>query len=262
MNQKTKNETKPQNHSRLSTRMSRFRKVVFSGNSYKPPVDNSRLGVWVYCSAETSSVIIHGKRKFVGPGGVRVVRLLSRLYRNPDQKISPAMLRRTIKKIRTIDINNEGFKGVRALLNLLIEHTNLDDRRRLFIWLRGRLGGKRGAEVIGRYADHPSWRMRKEVARALKRLQGWAELRYLREKETHPIVRRMSKQTPARSFQQRLGAFCKSVEPIKVTPPSRRSSLFIDQSVTLLATMPKTLEMLRRLLQGISNGVRGSRWRG
>ena len=176
MKQKTKNETKPQNRSRLSTRMSRFRKVVFSGNSFQPPVANSRLGVWVYCSAETSSVIIHGKRKFVGPGGVRVVRLLSTLYRDRDQKISPAMLRRTVKKIRTIDVNNEGFKGVRALLNLLIEHTVLDDRRRLFIWLRGRLGGKRGTDVIARYADHPNWRMRKEVARALKRLHGWLSL--------------------------------------------------------------------------------------
>ena len=263
MKPETKNESKPPRHSRLSTPKSplnRFYKVLRSGNISLPPAIHSRLGVWVYSSRETSSIIVHGKRKFVGAGGVRVLRMLSALYRNRDEKISPMLLRRTTKKIRTIDINNEGYKGVRRLLNLLIEHTTLDDRRRLFIWLRGRLGGRRGTDVIARYANHPNWRMRKEVARSLKRLQGWAELRCLNEKESHPVVRRVSTQAPARSFEERLDKFCESVEPIKISPP--RSSLFIDKSVTFLATMPKPLEMLRRLLQGISNGVRGSRWRG
>ena len=260
MTQETKKDSKPKKHSHVSTPMSRFCKVLARGNQrhqrhYCSPSDR-RLGV--FCLQNASSVIVNGKITFVGPGGIRVLQILSRLYKYREQKFSLAVLRRTAKKLRTIDVNNEGHKGVRTLLNLLIEHTTLDDRRRLFIWLRGRLGGRSGTDVIALFSDHPNWRTRKEVARSLKRLHGWPELRHLYEKELHPTVRRMAEQVPVHCFEQRLGKFCQSVEPRESSPPPSKS-LFVDESVSFLATMPKPLQLIRRLLKRISIGVSNAR---
>ena len=258
MTKETKNKPTP---------LHRFGKVLTRGDYYLRSQHlprTSQLGLIVYRCKETSSVIINSERKFVGPGGIRVLNLLSNIYQNRDhrgQKFSLGLLRRTAKKIRTIDINNEGCKGVRLLLNLLIEHTYLDDRRRLLIWLRGRLGGRSGTEVIALYSDHPDWRMRKDVARTLKRLQAWAELRNLHKQEVHPKVRHIARQLAMRSFDDRLGAFCQSVKPRKFASSSSRS-LFVDESVSFMATLPRPLKMLRQLLQQISISVSGARKRG
>lgn len=214
------------------------------------------LGVGVY--SNKFWIYVGNKKAFVGPGGLRVLQLLRGMYAQPHRKFSLGSLRRVTKKIRTIDVNNEGRKGVRKLLNLLIEYTLLEDRRRLFIWLRGRLGGQSGTEVMARFSNHPNWRTRKEVARALKRLHAWAELRTMHEQEQHWRVRNLSRQVPAPSFGQRLSDFCQSVKQIE-TSPTFSSSLFIDESVSLSRKLPKSLERLHRLLLRISNRVRSTK---
>ena len=215
------------------------------------------LGVGVLDSSEFCRVIMCGEKKFVGTSGIKTIALLRKIYCEFDQRIPLSVLRSTANTIRTIDINSEGAKGVRIVLNMLIEHTALEDRRRLFIWLRGRLGGRLGKDRIIRFSHHLDWRTRKEVARALKRLHAWAELRAMHEQEQHPIVRNMAKQSPARSFDQRLGDFCQRVAPRKNSSSFSRS-LFVDQSVSFSITKPRPLEMIRALLRRISKSIKGT----
>jgi len=84
--------------------------------------------------------------------------------------------------------------------------------RRLTVWLLGRIGNRCTTSVVSALSDDGDVRVRKEVAKALRRLTAWAELREIAAREDDPVVRRFATQAevPPREFSERMTRFLDS----------------------------------------------------
>lgn len=81
------------------------------------------------------------------------------------------------------------------------------EAQRLALWLLGKCDQQGVIPLLMRHGAHESVAVRKEVARGLRRLKAWAELRLLAEKETDPLVLRYTVQPPPKPFRSRLEQF-------------------------------------------------------
>ena len=81
------------------------------------------------------------------------------------------------------------------------------ETQRMAVWLLGRCGDHGAVPALLRLGRHPQPLVRKEVARALRRLKAWAELRTMAEHETESLVLRFTEQPIARPFERRLATF-------------------------------------------------------
>lgn len=82
--------------------------------------------------------------------------------------------------------------------------------RRLAIWLLGRIGIWSTTSVVATSIHDRDVRVRKEAAKALRRLEAWAILREVAACEDEPIVRRIAKSAPSREFSERMTRFLDS----------------------------------------------------
>jgi hypothetical protein len=81
------------------------------------------------------------------------------------------------------------------------------EAQRMAVWLLGKCGDPAAVPALLRLARHPWPALRKEVARSLRRLGAWSELRALAQRESDPIVLRFTVQPPPKSFESRLAQF-------------------------------------------------------
>jgi hypothetical protein len=81
------------------------------------------------------------------------------------------------------------------------------EMQRIAAWLLGQCGSQAVAPALVQLARHPQPSLRREMARGLRRLNAWAELRTIGEHETDPTVLVFSQQRPPKSFESRLAEF-------------------------------------------------------
>jgi hypothetical protein len=97
--------------------------------------------------------------------------------------------------------------------------------------------------------------MRREVVRALHRMQGWSALRKIAAIDEDPVVRRMAKPRTPPGYRYRLQEFLGKVAPRAVCPT--RPPLIITEHCDMAAGRPaKPQWMIRYLLERIEYWVR------
>jgi hypothetical protein len=194
---------------------------------------------------------LNGRRHQVGADGEEALALLRTLYDAAREGRSGNWLlpfRSWIRHLQTL--------RARAVLSFVVEQTDDKTMRVLAIWLRGRLGGLVGTSTLAAFCQDSDVQTRKEVARALVRLQAWAELREMQKFEMHPRIRNITSTTPTRDYRQRLAEFASRAEHLEAPATKRR--LFIAKEVDLRLGRPaKPIELIRAILERIHRLVMG-----
>jgi hypothetical protein len=135
-----------------------------------------------------------------------------------------------------------------------------DQSKRLAVWLVGRLERRRLAWLVAplRCSDSPA--VRKEVARALRRMDAWTELATM---SGDPAVRQFAVPPVRRPFADRIGSF---LGHVAAGPPvGARASMPLVVNVSPLAGRPprsaatirRVLETIRRLVHGLRGAENG-----
>ncbi len=110
---------------------------------------------------------------------------------------------------------------------------------------------------IGPFRQSADVRVRRETARALRRLEAWADLRGVAYLDPDAQVRRLATPIPLKPFHQRLERFAGSTLTAAL-PDAHHSSmpLFVRLPIGP-GRMAKTPEFIRAILQRIRHLVRG-----
>jgi len=125
--------------------------------------------------------------------------------------------------------------------------------RQLVIWLLGRIRNRHTANVIFRKGrtSHPE--IRKEAAKALRRMGAWQPLRELGEAEQHPRVLAYIKEPETPEFSNRLDRF---VENVRRIGPVGKDRMNVIQDLVMpcpldQGTPPKPEWAIGKILQRI-----------
>lgn len=122
--------------------------------------------------------------------------------------------------------------------------------RCLAIWLRGRRGGKIGMHTMAALYRGGDATLRKEVTRALKRMQAWSELRRIQACDPEPRIRRLARQKPPQPYRTRMTQFMQQVTPCQSLPAHipffEQSHLEIQEP-----NPPKSPSFIRSILERI-----------
>jgi hypothetical protein len=198
---------------------------------------------------------LRGRRYSVGAAGVRTLKLLACMYRacaTNDDRNWPLRLRRQIRKVETLDAT--------AVLCLVVERTRHPLLRILAIWLRGRCGGTLGTASIARFANDPDDATRKEVARALRRMQAWGPLQEMADGETDPRIQRLATAPASKPYAQRLANFTKRIACLPATTSGQ--PLFVSPELDLTQGWPpKSASFIRMILERIHRLLTGQQTR-
>jgi len=129
------------------------------------------------------------------------------------------------------------------------------DTLRLAIWLLGRVGNRYATSVVAAQSRDDDVRIRKVAAKALRRMEAWAELREIAVREDDPVVRRiaMSAETPPREFSERMGTFLDNDVEVVETPDEASpgaKSLYVNTTIGD-GTPPKSRWYIRLILERI-----------
>ncbi len=147
-------------------------------------------------------------------------------------------------------------RGNIAGLFVFIDHEDAETIR-LGIWLMGRTNSCAAIPEIARFADRQNVRIRREAARALRRLGGWAELRAMAHCDFDPRVIRLATSLPARPLDERLRRVTRSIHSAaKSTGDLRPAELFVELPVGP-GRAPKPTSLIRAILERIRLAVRG-----
>lgn len=133
----------------------------------------------------------------------RFFQLLTRFVRNADTGMNLRLLLALRKDFREI----QAKRPIPGLVWCV--KYGYSDARRLAIWLLGRIGNRYTATLVSSLGNDGDVRVRKEVAKALRRLKAWVELREIAAREDDPVVRRFATQAeiPHREFSERMTRF-------------------------------------------------------
>jgi len=193
----------------------------------------------------------HGGRYRVNPDGAQIIQLLRTAAKTLEGSASPS--------IRLLSYCGDFcwviHRQPMPLLGYIVEKTDSAHIRRLAIWLLGRCRSTIATESVAAWAEDSDPKMRREVARALRRMQGWSELRKTAETEQDPAIRRMATQQAPKNYSVRLQAFMGNVAVRPV--PTSRQPLIITEHCDLAAGRPaKPPWVIRYLLERIQYWVR------
>ena len=120
------------------------------------------------------------------------------------------------------DFRRIASRGSIAGLFMCVDHKNAETAR-LGIWLMGRTRSKSAISEVVPFVGHPDVRLRREAARALRRLGGWAKLRALAASDPDSRVQRLATPCRPKPFQQRFHQLTRSISrhpadaPVEVT---------------------------------------------
>jgi hypothetical protein len=128
--------------------------------------------------------------------------------------------------------------------------------RRLAIWLRGRCRGTFGTATIAKLRLGAEFPIRKEVTRALKRMEAWSILRNIEKCDFDPRIRRMARQAEAKPYDSRVTQFLRHVPQQPVS--ASRAPLYVHEGFDPQAGRPpKSPSLIRRILKHIRALVHG-----
>ncbi|MGN6547081.1 MAG: HEAT repeat domain-containing protein, partial [Aureliella sp.] len=194
-----------------------------------------------------------GRECRVNPDGVEGLRVLAKMYRacSSSHRITWALpWRHEVRRIESLN--------ARGVLSLVIERTPSPRMRVLAIWLRGRCGGYIGTSVLANYIASPDFQTRKETARALRRMSGWALLAQMAASDSDARIRRLATPAPVKPYRDRLAQFSSNVQPVP-TSPERRNFWKVPSLRVGEGKPPKSSAAIRRLLERIHRLVTGQR---
>ena len=123
------------------------------------------------------------------------------------------------------------------------------------LWLVGRMQAKHGVSIVADYRSHADARVRREAARALRRLGAWSELRSMAD-DTSPLVRGFTRDDGPRPLAVRLERFKQLVAPLDRPKTHVRESWFASLSIES-GRQPKPAHLIRALLERIRRLVHG-----
>ena len=204
---------------------------------------------------------LHGQRYYVGASSVRTLKLLADIYRacvTCDDGTWPLRLRPQIRQVQAIEAT--------PVLCLVVERTDDPTLRILAIWLRGRCGGSLGTSSLAKFAtagesqsrSPEDDRTRREVARALKRMGAWVQLREMAEHDPNPRIRRLATAQPARPYRQRLAEYTQRVSRVSAATGKQPLVLAPDLDLTQ-GRPPKSRSFIRTILERIHRLVTGQK---
>lgn len=144
----------------------------------------------------------------------------------------------------------------RPVTGLLAALDTYDDEQLcLAIWLLGRSGARGTAPVLAAIAEYSSPRARKEIARALRRLCAWPQLRAMERSETDPLVLSQLRARKRELDPSRLRT-CISSPAELVTAPTRSAMPYWMGVLPGRGRSPKSVEVVQLLLERISPKLR------
>lgn len=191
--------------------------------------------------------------------GWQTLHLLAELYKCYAAGTDRNCLIRARRIIRQLD----KFASA-ACLNFVIRRTKLGRLRLLAVWIRGRVGGTLGSSRFEGFANHPNPRVRKEIARAAKRMSAWKLLRQMVHNERlradccERVIRMATTlASERRPFSDRLAKTISRVRREETTPHETKT--FVADSVnTNQPHPPKRGSLIGRVLMRIRSLVRRS----
>jgi len=127
--------------------------------------------------------------------------------------------------------------------------------RNIAIWLLGQIRNRSVMSVVASFQGDASHSVRKDVAKALRRMGVWKQLRELAN-DRHPAVKRIARERSAKPFHQRLDRYLHDdVRPFAVTTHRQqvKSSLEHEQ---FSGCPPKSGWYIRQVLMRIRFLVR------
>lgn len=129
----------------------------------------------------------------------------------------------------------------------------------LAVWALGRCAGAIGISAVASLINDIRPAVRKEVARALRRMGGWAELRVMAAQDADIRVRRLALAAEPTPFADRLGRFVDDqVQRRATTEPPKTSRMRFWLNTRLERHPPKSISLIRRLLRRIRRLVHGT----
>lgn len=188
----------------------------------------------------------------VNPDGAEVLDILTEVYNASLRCDKPCWALGVREQIRRVEVLN-----VRSVLTYVIQETPNEHMRLLAIWLRGRCGGYIGTSVIAKCAHSPNFKIRKESVRALRRLSGWAHLREIAISTSDARIRSMATQRAGKPLNERLSSMLANMRPVQISP--QRKQLWMLPGMRLKLSPPKSLAMIRQLLNRIKSEVSNSK---
>jgi hypothetical protein len=150
-----------------------------------------------------SSFRLQGRRYLVGDVGMRALNLIALLVdASGREKSAPSGFIRYRRQVRECL-----HPAPRALLTYVAEQATNPALRRIAVWLRGRCRGNLGVATLARLWHTDDVGVRKEIIRALKRMDAWDYLRVIETVDSNPRIRRMARPSRRRAFSVRLSRF-------------------------------------------------------
>jgi hypothetical protein len=147
------------------------------------------------------------------------------------------------------DFRRIASRGSIAGLFMCVDHRNLDVVR-LGIWLMGRTRSKAAISEVSRFIAHPDPRVRREAARALRRLGGWARLRDVAFRDSDPRMRRLATARRPKPFQQRMQQLARSISAVPTDVETAPAELYVKLPLGA-GRLPRTAAVIRAILERI-----------
>jgi hypothetical protein len=163
-----------------------------------------------------STFWLQGRRYGVGDGGMRALKLIALLVDASERESSaPCVFISYRRQVRECL-----FPAPRALLVYVAEQATNPAVRRIAVWLRGRCRGNLGAATLARLWQTDDIGVRKEITRALKRMDAWDYLRVIETVDPNPRIRRIAHPPTRRAFAVRLARFLARIGRHEIGQPA------------------------------------------
>lgn len=196
---------------------------------------------------------ISGRPYRVKQSGVATLELLGKIFRGIPANPDWYWLLRFRSEIQSVQRLDET-----AVLSRVVDRTTHRDVRILAIWLRGRCGGHIGTEILAKFATCADDTTRKEVVRALIRMNAWSRLSEIAEQEINARIRRLATIRAPAEFEKRLTNFARHVT--RSSFERRTQGFYVSPGLDYTEYKPpKSVLLIRTILERIRSLVHG--WR-
>jgi hypothetical protein len=192
-----------------------------------------------------STFWLQGRKFRVGEQGMRALKLITLMIEASDRESGKrGCLLSYRPRVRELLQSPP-----RALLVYVAEQATIPAVQRAAIWLRGRCRGSLGTVTLARLWIADDVGLRKEITRALKRMEAWDYLRAIETSDPIPRIRRMAQKPMRRAFAVRLARFLARIKRHDVGHPV---PLFLSDDCDPSAGLPaKPGWLIRRILEHI-----------
>lgn len=202
-----------------------------------------------FTAGPTSKYQVDGRSYRFGLRGARTVSLIMRIVKSREL-YSTSLLDHRERLAEIIDL------GDQRVLTFLLTQAISRNSLALLIWLRGRCPGNFGTSIVASYRTpfFPA-SVRRQVAKALKRMQAWSTLHTMASCDDDARVRAVARTKRPALHGERMTSFLGHVAHLKSS--SEPQPLYVSPAVELSkAWRLKSSEFIRMILERIHRLVR------